>query len=99
MKFSENLPRSFFEILKSPSFHPGKFQKSEFGKFIPNFPLKHVITIQINFCCLRSDFLGYCCSNLKSENALAIEMRKHFTEAATETRSSNLCLAAIIKII
>ena len=33
-----NLPRSFFEILKS------KFQKSELGKFITNFPLKHVIT-------------------------------------------------------
>ena len=31
MKFGENLPRSFF-------------QKSELGKFIPNFPLKHVIT-------------------------------------------------------
>ena len=22
----------------------GKFEKSELGKFIPNFPLKHVIT-------------------------------------------------------
>ena len=32
-----NLPRSFFEILKS------KFQKSELGKFFPNFPLKPVI--------------------------------------------------------
>ena len=31
VKFGENLPRSFF-------------QKSELGKFIPNFPLKHVIT-------------------------------------------------------
>ena len=30
---------------------------------------------------------------------LAIEMRKHFTEAATEKSSSNLCLATIIKII
>ena len=38
MKFGENLSRSFFEILKS------KFQKSELGKFIPNFPLKHMIT-------------------------------------------------------
>ena len=28
----------FFEILKS------RFQKSELGKFIPYFPLKHVIT-------------------------------------------------------
>ena len=47
MKFGENLPRSFFETLKSPSFHSGdftKFQKSELGKFIPNFPLKYVIT-------------------------------------------------------
>ena len=39
MKFGENLPRSFFEILKK-----SEFQKSELGKFIPNFPLKHVIT-------------------------------------------------------
>ena len=39
MKFGENLPRSFFEILKK-----SEFQKSEVGKFIPNFPLKHVIT-------------------------------------------------------
>ena len=38
VKFGENLPGSFFEILIS------KFQKSELGKFIPNFPLKHVIT-------------------------------------------------------
>ena len=38
MKFGENLPGSFFEILTS------KFQKSELGKFIPNFPVKHVIT-------------------------------------------------------
>ena len=36
MKFGENLPRLFFEFLKS--------QKSELGKFIPNLPLKHVIT-------------------------------------------------------
>ena len=45
-KFGENLPRSYFEILKSPSFtrEISKFQKSEPGKFIPNFPLKHVIT-------------------------------------------------------
>ena len=44
VKFGENLPRSSFEILKFPSFHFLKFQKSELGKFIPNFPLKHVIT-------------------------------------------------------
>ena len=48
MKFGENLPRSFFEILKS------KFQKSEVGKFIPNFPLKHVIT-STNF---ENEFYG-----------------------------------------
>ena len=40
------VPRSFFEILKSPSSHSGDFKisKSELGKFIPNFPIKHVIT-------------------------------------------------------
>ena len=38
VKFGENLSRSFFEILKS------KLQKKELGKFIPNFPLKHVFT-------------------------------------------------------
>ena len=27
VKFGENLPRSFFEILKSPSFHSGDFEK------------------------------------------------------------------------
>ena len=37
----------------------------------------------------------YCCSNLDNENSLAIEMRKHFTEAATEKGTSNLCLAAV----
>ena len=36
MKFGENLPRFTWEI--------SKFQKSELGKFIPNFPLKHMIT-------------------------------------------------------
>ena len=46
-----------------------------------------------------SDFSDYCCSSLKKENTLAIERRKHFTEAATEKCSSNFCLAAIIKII
>ena len=39
MKFGEKLSRSFFEILES-----SKFQKSELGKSIPNFPLKNVIT-------------------------------------------------------
>ena len=55
MKFGENLPRSFFEMLKSPSFDSGeipKFQKSELGKFIPNFPLKHVLT-STNFVSLN----------------------------------------------
>ena len=36
VKVGENVPRSFFDILK--------FQKTELGKFIPNFPLKHTIT-------------------------------------------------------
>ena len=38
-------------------------------------------------------------SNLENDNTLAFEMRKHFTEADTERCSSNLCLAAITKII
>ena len=42
MKFGEKLPRSLFEILKN--FKISKFQKSERGKCIPKFPLKHVIT-------------------------------------------------------
>ena len=46
-----------------------------------------------------SDFSDYCYSCLVNENTLAIERRKHFTEAATERCSSNLYLAAIIKII
>ena len=41
-----------------------------------------------------SDFSDYCCSSLENENALAIEKRNHFTEAATERCFSNLCLAA-----
>ena len=41
-----------------------------------------------------SDFEDYYCNNLENENTLAIEMRKHFTEAATEKCSSNLCLGA-----
>ena len=40
------------------------------------------------------DFEDYCCCNLESEYTLAIEIRKQFTEAATEKSSSNLCLAA-----
>ena len=35
VKFGENLPRSSFDF---------KISKSELRKFIPNFPLKHVIT-------------------------------------------------------
>ena len=46
-----------------------------------------------------SDFKDYCCSSLENENTLTIEMRKHFTEAATKRCSSNLCLAGILKII
>ena len=41
----------------------------------------------------------YCFSNLENKIILAIEMRYHFTEAATERCSSNLCLAAFVKII
>ena len=36
-----------------------KFQKSELGKFIPNFPLKHVITstnIVLNFSLFKAVF-------------------------------------------
>ena len=46
-----------------------------------------------------SNFSYYCLSSSETENTLANERRKHFTEAATETCSSNLCLAAFIKII
>ena len=46
-----------------------------------------------------SDFSDYCCSSLENENTLAIERTKHFTEEATEKCSSDLCLAAIIKIV
>ena len=45
-----------------------------------------------------SNFSDYFCSSLEKENSLAIERRKYFTEAGTERCSSNLCLAAIIKI-
>ena len=38
-------------------------------------------------------------SSLKNENTLTIEKGKHFTKAATEECSSNLCFAAIIKSI
>ena len=44
------ISRSCFLILKTFAYQPrftreiSKFQKSELGKFIPNFPLKHVIT-------------------------------------------------------
>ena len=44
MKLEGNLPRSFFETLKSQKFpNISKFEKSELGKFIPNFPVKDVI--------------------------------------------------------
>ena len=44
MKFGKNLPRS--SLTHCPRFtrEISKFQKSEIGKFIPDFPLKHVIT-------------------------------------------------------
>ena len=42
MKFGQDLPRSFFEVLQSQKI--SKFEKSQLGKFIPNIPLKHVIT-------------------------------------------------------
>ena len=51
MKFGENLSRSFFEILKS--------QKSELDKFIPNFPVKHVITSANLIQALSSDRNGF----------------------------------------
>ena len=38
MTFGENLVHSFFEILKIST------TKNELSRFIPNFPLKHVIT-------------------------------------------------------
>ena len=46
-----------------------------------------------------SDFQDYYCSSLENENTLANKRRKHFTEAATERCSPNLCLTDIIKII
>ena len=39
-----------------------------------------------------SEFQVYCCSNLEKENALTIEVRKHFTEAATESLCWQLLL-------
>ena len=47
----------------------------------------------------ESDFQDYYCSNSENENTLANETRKCFTEAATKTYSSNLCLATIIRLI
>ena len=41
-----------------------------------------------------SGFKDYCCSNLENKNTLHIEMSKHYTEAAAERFSSNLCMAA-----
>ena len=55
--------------------------------------------IEIKDDTVVSDFSGYCCSSLENENILAIERTRHFTEAATKRCSSNLCLAANIKII
>ena len=61
-EFGENLPHSFFEILKFlPRFTRdiSKFQKGELGKFIPNFPLKHVITSTNNKLNLVSRLSNY----------------------------------------
>ena len=46
VKVGENLPRSFLKFWNFPGFtrEISKFQKCELGKFIPNFPIKHVIT-------------------------------------------------------
>ena len=46
-----------------------------------------------------SDFSDYCCNGLENENSLAIEWKKHFTEAVIKRCSANFCLTAIIKII
>ena len=55
MKFGENLPHLFFEISKS--------QKSELGTFIPDFPLKHVITSTNRF-----EFIQYLNSDIHGLN-------------------------------
>ena len=46
VKVGENLPRSFLKFWNFPGFtrEISKFQKCELGKFIPHFPLKHVVT-------------------------------------------------------
>ena len=51
MKYGEDLPRSFFEIFQNL----WKFQKSELGKFIQNFSLKHMIT-STNICVIGWNF-------------------------------------------
>ena len=38
-----------------------------------------------------SDFSDYCWSSLENEDALAIERREHFTDAATE-RFTQVCV-------
>ena len=60
---------------------------------------QYFVEIYLKMTQWRVIFSDYCCSSLENENSLAIERRKHFTEAATERCSSNLCLAAIIKTI
>ena len=46
-----------------------------------------------------TDFSDYYCRSIQNDISLAIERRKHFTEAATKRCYSDLCLADIIKII
>ena len=60
---------------------------------------QYFVEIYLKMTQWRVIFSDYCCSSLENENSLATERRKHFTEAATERCSSNLCLAAIIKTI
>ena len=48
-----------FTSLNIRNFDISKFQKSELGKFVPNFPLKHVITstnIALNFSLFKAVF-------------------------------------------
>ena len=54
VKFVINSPRLFFEILKL------KFFKNKLGKFIPNFPCKHVFTSAKKILALKERLLIYC---------------------------------------
>ena len=59
-----NLPHSFFEL----------FQKSELGKFIPNFPLKYVITSTNNKG--NAQFIFLCKPQKSSVNVCLMKMLK-----------------------